>query len=93
MQNNEVIEINYFQDAGHGWIEVSRNLMFKTGFNPKDISSCSYENRQDQIAYLEEDCDAGLFLQHLKDNDYTFTFKEIHNNNESFIRRLPSFKA
>ena len=51
---------NYIQDPGHGWIEVPMKEITRLGI-AKNISECSYA--KDGNAYLEEDCDAGVFLE------------------------------
>jgi hypothetical protein len=47
-------------DGGHGWLEVSKAKLTKLGIAHK-ISGYSYE--KGTKAYLEEDCDAGLFFE------------------------------
>ena len=47
-------------DPGHAWLEVEFHELHKLGI-ANDISTCSY--RQGDLAYLEEDCDAPLFLR------------------------------
>lgn len=46
-------------DSGHGWLEVERSELKRLGVEKK-ISSYSFQ-RGDKV-YLEEDCDATLFL-------------------------------
>ena len=47
-------------DPGHGWIEVPLPIIAKLGI-AKDISSYSYTDGRN--AYLEEDCDAWVFVK------------------------------
>ncbi len=49
----------FYQDRGHGWIAVKISLLEELGIDNK-ISACSY--KKGQTAYLEEDCDASLFV-------------------------------
>jgi hypothetical protein len=42
-------------------------------------------------AYLEEDCDAAIFIKKLKDTDTPYEIKEVHQEH-TFIRNLPSFE-
>lgn len=51
--------INYHIDPGHGWIAVPKAELKTLGIEEK-ISSCSYMNGS--TAYLEEDLDAGIYL-------------------------------
>ena len=46
-------------DGGHGWLEVERSELKRLGIETK-ISSYSFQ-RGDKV-YLEEDCDATIFL-------------------------------
>ena len=48
-----------YEDAGHSWMEVLKSELIDLGIN-KSISAYSYQN--DEYAYLEEDCDAGKFI-------------------------------
>jgi hypothetical protein len=50
----------YHTDPGHGWIAVPLKLINELGIS-KDITPYSF--RGATVAYLEEDCDAGLFFQ------------------------------
>jgi hypothetical protein len=42
-------------------------------------------------AYLEEDCDAAIFIKKLKDTDTPYDIKEVYQEN-TFVRNLPSFE-
>lgn len=50
----------FFQDAGHGWLEVPRAEVVASGAK---ISGYSYYDPATDMAYLEEDCDALAFLK------------------------------
>jgi len=50
----------FHTDPGHGWLEVPMSLLRDLGIADK-ISSYSY--MRGDSAYLEEDCDAGLFVR------------------------------
>ncbi len=39
--------------------------------------------------FLEEDCDAALWINALKNEDRVLVSKNIHTNHDSFIRSLP----
>lgn len=47
-------------DPGHAWLAVKKSELIRLGIADK-ISSCSYQ--KNDIAYLEEDCDASLFFK------------------------------
>lgn len=78
----------FHTDPGHGWLEVPLADVQRFGLANK-ISSYSY--RQGDTAYLEEDCDAHLFVQALKDSGSEFKYRENATNADSFIRNLPRF--
>ena len=48
----------FFEDPGHGWLEVPVSMLDLMGIRPK-ISNFSY--RKNDMAYLEEDCDFAVF--------------------------------
>ncbi len=92
LKNNEDIEIHWEVDPGHGWLAVSKADCVKAGICDK-ISAYSYFDEESQIVYLEEDCDAGLFLDAIKDKfpiEFFRNIKETHRE-ETFVRELPSF--
>ena len=79
----------FHTDPGHGWLEVSFTELHKVGLMPSDFSSYSYQ--QGSVVYLEEDCDASIFLrayeaQHGKRADVV----EKYSHHEHWIRRLES---
>lgn len=78
--------LNFYQDPGHGWLEVPVAELKRLGIVGQ-ISRYSYVSRDGKLAYLEEDCDAGVYIRAsaLKREDV----KDIHQNDDSFIRSLP----
>ena len=54
---------SFINDPGHGWLRVPYQDLVKSGVESK-ITKYSYRSRE--FAYLEEDCDAGTFLQAIK---------------------------
>jgi hypothetical protein len=80
----------FYSDPGHGWIEVDIPELIRLGIF-LDISSYSYVNGKK--AYLEEDMDAGTFLNAKKEIDgYNYRdhgFIEIHQE-VTPIRNYPS---
>jgi hypothetical protein len=76
----------YFHtDAGHGWLGVTTEDVKDVGLTPAMFSSCSYI--RGDVLYLEEDCDAGLFIKayrakHGVDPEYI----ERHVNGDHAIR-------
>jgi hypothetical protein len=80
----------YIQDPGHGWIEVRRSELVALGISGK-ISAYSY--RDFQVAYLEEDRDAGLWVDAWCDLgvDVRPLIRSKHVSRESKIRSYPRY--
>jgi len=76
---------NFHSDPGHGWLEVSREELAMLHIDDA-ISAYSYQ-RGDKV-YLEEDCDAGLFVNALENLGVKFTFTSVTSNNDSPIRMM-----
>ena len=55
--------IKFQHDPGHGWLEVSVELLPTVGLTKDDFTGYSYESRDGKTVYLEEDCDAYTFMQ------------------------------
>jgi hypothetical protein len=76
----------FHQDRGHGWIAVPLEEVARLGIKP---SRYSYKDKIN--AYLEEDCDAGLFIEAKKAAGEPYTFREKITSKDSFIRNLLPF--
>lgn len=74
--------INYYNDPGHGWMETTKTELKELGIADK-ISSYSYQNGN--LVYLEEDCDATTYLNHLS---VEYKFNRIYADEDSPIRLL-----
>jgi hypothetical protein len=72
-------------DPSHAWLEVTHKELMELGIDLK-ISSYSYRNGD--MCYLEEDCDAGIYINALKKKhgEVEFTSNENHVNGASVIR-------
>ena len=53
---------SFHTDPGHGWFEVSVKQFQSLGLCLSQISSFSYCSPDGKTLYLEEDCDAGVFV-------------------------------
>lgn len=83
------ISIVIFADPGHAWARVPKKQLQKLGISDK-ISAYSYQ--RGDYAYLEEDCDLGVYINALKSKNYVeFNFKEFHTNRQSKIRGYKSY--
>ena len=79
-----------YADPGHAWLKVKIAELKKLGIEGK-ITAFSYV-RGDH-AYLEEDCDAGVFLDALRASGVAPAFKFHHTDNRSKIRGYASFPS
>lgn len=77
----------FHTDPGHGWLEVPIPTLIKVGLAPSDFSSYSFQ--QGHTVYLEEDCDATVFLSTYERVIGPFTLQEKHSDYDSWVRRLP----
>ena len=76
----------FHSDPGHGWLQVPKKLIRELGIG-KEISSYSYQD--EDFLYLEEDCDAVLFIEaYVKKNGAKPEFVVKHYNDECFVRAL-----
>ena len=81
--------LNFFSDDGHGWLEVPTMHLRALGI-ANDISQYSY--RKGDNAYLEEDCDASLFLRKMKDADMKVRLLNHPQIGRSPIRNYVPYK-
>lgn len=77
--------ITIYTDPSHGWAKVSLKELLKLNILDK-ISTYSYIHKNGLNAYLEEDCDLGLYLKTLDDKGIKFRIIEKHTNKSSKIR-------
>lgn len=56
-------KFKFYRDASHGWLAVKIDLIESLGIRQK-ITQYSY--KKGNTAYLEEDCDAPLFIEAYK---------------------------
>lgn len=80
----------YYQDPGHGWLQVPRSLLHDLGI-AEDISECSRQRLDD--VFLEEDSDLLRFTRAMGAMGREFKVFEVHHNGDSFVRALPSYRA
>jgi hypothetical protein len=78
----------FHSDAGHGWLEVSIDELYRLKLTTK-ISRYSY--RLGSKAFLEEDCDATRFFDAKKAAGEPFTLIELTPMRNSNIRNFPRF--
>lgn len=77
----------FHTDPSHGWLEVRTSELFKVGLLPSDFSAYSYQ--QGNVVYLEEDCDAPMFIRSYEQHFGPISVVEKFNNYSHWIRKLP----
>lgn len=76
----------YFQDPGHGWIQVPLAEIRDLGLMPSH-----YSYTDGRYVYLEEDCDAPAWIKAREAAGCPVTpdmLRDVHQNNESHIRDM-----
>lgn len=74
------------EDAGHGWLEVSKAEIMAT---PVAVTPYSYQD--DKNVYLEEDCDKWKFLSYLESKGEKFELEKIYHKGDAPMRSMHSF--
>jgi len=74
------MKYDFISDPGHGWLKVKRSELVRLGID-QQITGYSYQRGDD--VYLEEDCDAELFI----------TTKRSRGEAVSFRERVASWRA
>ena len=77
---------DFHQDGGHAWLKVSKKLFNKTNASIEHISRFSYQDNNNY--YLEQDCDATMYLNNLKEQGIKYSFINIDDGDYSPIRKL-----
>lgn len=55
--------VRWVVDRGHGWLEVPLSEAVTASLEVRPVSRFSYVNRDLGLAYLEEDLDAGIWIE------------------------------
>ena len=84
-----IVKLKSFSDSGHGWLAVKRKDIPLEILN--QISRFSYQ-RGDSV-YLEEDCDASLFVNYLINNKIPYVNRTMKFVNRSQIRSYESYRT
>lgn len=80
----------FYSDPGHSWMAVTLAELIKLRIVDK-ISICSYWSKSGTVVFLEEDCDASIFLERKKELEQEFKIKEEHIDQDHWIRNLKPF--
>ena len=81
-------KLTFHADPSHGWLEVDF-----ADLDALHITPSRYSYHSGTRAFLEEDCDAGLYLDAAKKQGWVVNITEKFTNGESFVCRLPRFKG
>ena len=88
--------LTFHADPAHGWLEVPREDIDALGIADQ-ISAYSYAmaatHKRAGMVYLEEDCDASLFLDAAKAAGWTIQIVEKYTAEDSPICKYPAFSA
>lgn len=83
-------KLRFYSDSGHGWLAVPVRMLANSGVL-RQMSRYSYHDAQTAIAYLEEDCDAPLFLREMGID--IAMVESAHMDGYCFIRQLGRLDA
>jgi len=72
------MKLSFYSTPGHGYLRVPKSTFLKVGADPNEISKSS--GHDETTLYLEEDDDAGYFLNFLKENEIPFDIKSIYKD-------------
>ena len=89
---SKTIHLRWYTDPSHAWLQVSRRDAEKLGCLHR-FSQYSYQSAKGNTLYLEEDCDAAIFLRALNESTEYLPCYSIDKRSEkwSWIRSLPHF--
>lgn len=83
------IKGSYYGYSNHGYLAVKLSDVIDLGIRNL-ITEYSFYNAT--TAYLEEDCDAPLFVKKLKELGYTLNYNEVTFDKPNHFKNLNSFK-
>ncbi len=87
------MKVLLIEDPGHGWAPVPVAKLVELGIAHK-ISGGSYLDPKNDVAYLEEDCDLGLYVKALEARGETIEWTVCYDDSpECFVRRLKRYAA
>lgn len=90
MNGKKTQNLIVYSDPSHAWLKVSKWDLQVLNIADK-ISTYSYMNGNN--VYLEEDCDAGIYLNALKNVGLNYKIGEkVSRNDQSVIRSYNSYQ-
>ena len=85
----KTMTFHFYADPGHGWLKVKTALLNKLGIE-QEVSSYSYV--RGEYVYLEEDCDASIFIDALKTSGVEPKYVEhVNLTKQSRIRNYSQY--
>jgi hypothetical protein len=84
----------WVSDPGHAWLSVSVGDIAKVGLSARSFSNYSYVSRDSNRFYLEEDCDAGVYIKAYREkfNSEPVIREGNGRADRSYVRSLPSIR-
>lgn len=83
------MKVSYYHDASHGWYRISMKALENLGIESA-ISPWSYIHGTS--VYLEEDSDAGILFDTLKQNGIVPRIHRCKQESRSRVRSFQSYK-
>ena len=80
----------FHADSGHAWLAVKRAELIRLNILEK-ITNYSYQ--RGATVYLEEDCDAGIFIKAKKAYGEMVNIEEKYSDKRSNIRHYDFFSS
>lgn len=68
------MQLTFLSDPGHGWLRVPYKLLEDWDI---DILISDYSYRTKEFAFLEEDCDASIFIDEAKKRNFKHSISYI----------------
>lgn len=87
------MNVDFIIDPGHGWLKVPLCVLDQWGLLPQ-ITPYSYIRLgvRQSFAYLEEDCDASVFMDAAKQRGVSIKLRRrVAGQKESKVRRYEAF--
>jgi hypothetical protein len=71
----------FVSTPGHGYLVAEKGMLRTLGIADK-VSNCSYE--RNGSVYLEEDCDAPLFIAEMEKKGFSVSYNSVNVDDEYF---------
>lgn len=82
------LELCFFEDAGHGWLQVPKNILENLNI-ANNITPYSYMHRD--YVYLEQDLDMTTFMNAIKQSDHYTVGLTRRYHDRSPVRNFLSY--